>query len=65
MNLANVTLQRYLDAEKNSPGSVTAQDVDEKRSAYDDAASALEAGAGQRRCRRGATCSGWTILQSL
>jgi RND family efflux transporter MFP subunit len=42
LNLANVTLQRYLDAQKSSPGSVTAQDVDEKQSAYDDAASALK-----------------------
>ncbi|HEX3358117.1 MAG TPA: efflux RND transporter periplasmic adaptor subunit [Tepidisphaeraceae bacterium] len=42
MKLAQVTLQRYLDAQKQSPGSVTAQDVDEKRSAYDDAASGLE-----------------------
>ncbi len=42
LNLAKVTLQRYLDAEKNSPGAVTAQDVDEKRSAFDDAASALK-----------------------
>src|SRR3954471_5265636 len=42
MNLAKVTLQRYLDAGKNSPGAVTAQDVDEKQAAYDDAASALK-----------------------
>jgi RND family efflux transporter MFP subunit len=42
LNLAKVTLQRYTDAVKNSPGAVTAQDVDEKRAAYDDAASALK-----------------------
>jgi RND family efflux transporter MFP subunit len=42
LNLANVTLKRYLEAQKNSPGSVTAQDIDEKQSAYDDAASALK-----------------------
>ena len=42
MNLAKVTLNRYLDANKQSPGSVTAQDVDEKQIAYDDAVSALK-----------------------
>jgi RND family efflux transporter MFP subunit len=42
LNLAKLTLQRYTDAAKNSPGSVTAQDIDEKRAAYDDAASALK-----------------------
>jgi RND family efflux transporter MFP subunit len=42
LNLANVTLQRYLDAQKNSPGSVIQQDIDAKQAAYDDAASALK-----------------------
>src|SRR5205814_9759345 len=34
--------QRYLDAQKNSPGSVIQQDIDAKQAAYDDAASALK-----------------------
>lgn len=42
LELARVTLQRYTDAQKTSPGSVTQEDVDTKRSAYDDAMAALK-----------------------
>ncbi len=42
LDLAKVTLQRYVDAQKTSPGSVTQEDVDTRRSAYDDAVAGLK-----------------------
>ena len=42
LDLARVTLQRYVDAQKTSPGSVTQEDVDTRRSAYDDAKAGLQ-----------------------
>ncbi len=42
LELARVTLQRYVDAQKTSPGSVTQEDVDTRRSAYDDAVAGLK-----------------------
>ena len=42
LDLARVTLQRYVDAQKTSPGSVTQEDVDTRRSAYDDAVAGLK-----------------------
>lgn len=43
LELAKSTLARYEDAAKTSDGAVTAQDVDEKRSAFNQAMSALAA----------------------
>jgi RND family efflux transporter MFP subunit len=42
LDLAKVTLARYVDAQKTSPGSVTQEDVDTRRSAYDDAVAGLK-----------------------
>ncbi len=42
LDLAKVTLQRYVDAQKTSPGSVTQEDVDTRRSGYEDAVAALK-----------------------
>ncbi len=42
LDLARVTLQRYVDAQKTSPGSVTQEDVDTRRSAYDNAQAAVK-----------------------
>jgi RND family efflux transporter MFP subunit len=42
LELARVTLQRYVDAQKTSPGSVTQEDVDTHKSQYDDAVAALK-----------------------
>jgi len=39
--LAKVTLDRYLDSQKISPGSVTQQDIDQNEATYDDDLSAL------------------------
>jgi RND family efflux transporter MFP subunit len=41
LELARVTLQRYIDAQKTSPGSVTQEDIDTHKSQYDDAVAAL------------------------
>jgi len=41
LKLADVTLQRYVESEKLSPGSVTQQQVDQERASYDDAVAAL------------------------
>lgn len=41
LKLGRITLQRYTEAQKNSPGSVIQQDVDEKQSAYEDAIASL------------------------
>ena len=43
LGLAETTLKRYVDAQKNNPGSVTQQDVDDKRAAYNDAVAAVAA----------------------
>ena len=42
LDLAKVTLQRYTDAQKTSPGSVTQEDVDTRKSAVEDAEAALK-----------------------
>ena len=42
LNLAKVTLQRYIDAQKTSPGSVTQEDVDTRRSGYENAVAGLK-----------------------
>ena len=42
LELARVTLQRYIDAQKTSPGSVTQEDVDTHKSQYDDAVAGLK-----------------------
>ena len=39
--LAKVTLDRYLDSQKISPGSVTQEDIDQNEATYDDDLSAL------------------------
>jgi RND family efflux transporter MFP subunit len=41
LDLAKVTYRRYVDAQKQSPGSVTQEDVDTRKSAVDDAQAAL------------------------
>ncbi len=41
LKLANVTLQRYLESQKASPGSVTQLVIDQQQATYDDAVSAL------------------------
>jgi RND family efflux transporter MFP subunit len=41
LDLAKVTYERYVKAQKQSPGSVTQEDVDTKKSAVDDADAAL------------------------
>jgi membrane fusion protein, multidrug efflux system len=41
LKLANVTLQRYLESQKASPGSVTQLVIDQQQASYDDAVSAL------------------------
>lgn len=42
LDLAKVTLRRYIIAQKQSPGSVTDEDVDTRKSAVDDAEAALK-----------------------
>ena len=42
LDLAKTTLERYLDAQKNSPGSVTQEDVDTQKSNYENAVAALK-----------------------
>jgi RND family efflux transporter MFP subunit len=42
VDVANTDYQRYLKSQAQSPGSVTPQDVDAKRGAYDDAVGALK-----------------------
>jgi membrane fusion protein, multidrug efflux system len=41
LHLADVTLQRYIESQKASPGSVTQLAIDQQQATYDDAASAL------------------------
>ncbi len=41
LKLADVTLKRYLEAQKSSPGSVTQTAIDQQQATYDDAVSAL------------------------
>ncbi len=42
LDLAKSTLQRYLDAQRDNPGSVTREDVDTQQSNYENAAAALK-----------------------
>ena len=42
LDLAKVTLARYIDSQKTSPGSVTQEQVDQEKGAYDDAVAALK-----------------------
>lgn len=42
LDLANITYDRYVEAYKQSPGSVTKEDLDTHRSAVDDAKAALD-----------------------
>jgi membrane fusion protein (multidrug efflux system) len=42
LDLARVTLARYVDSQKTSPGSVTQEQVDQERGAYDDAVAGLK-----------------------
>jgi RND family efflux transporter MFP subunit len=41
LKLAGITVQRYVESQKVSPGSVTQEQVDQERDAYDDAVAAL------------------------
>ena len=41
LKLADVTVKRYVEAQKVSPGSVTEEQVDQQRNMYDDAVAAL------------------------
>jgi RND family efflux transporter MFP subunit len=41
LKLADITLKRFIEAQKSSPGSVTQEDIDTKQSAYDVAVAAL------------------------
>ncbi len=42
LDLARVTYARYVDAQKKSPGSVTQEDVDTKKSAFDNASAGVQ-----------------------
>ena len=42
LDLAKVTLARYIDSQKSSPGSVTQEQIDQERGAYDDAVAGLK-----------------------
>jgi len=42
LELAQVTLNRYIDAQSKSPGSVTPEDIDTRKSAVQDADAALK-----------------------
>ena len=42
LDLAKVTLERYVDAQKTSPGSVTKEQIDQQQAAYDDAVAGLK-----------------------
>jgi membrane fusion protein (multidrug efflux system) len=42
LKLAQVTMDRYVESQKVSPGSVTQEQVDQERASYDDAVAALD-----------------------
>ena len=42
LDLAKVTLARYVDSQKTSPGSVTQEQIDQEKGAYDDAVAGLK-----------------------
>ena len=42
LDLARITLERYVDSQKSSPGSVTKEQIDQERGAYEDAEAALK-----------------------